>query len=95
MIGCIHPDAQTIIKELQPHLRGEKEYVTSPLWQLYRLSNVDKHRLPHATLHASIGGAYFPDAPSRPPDLSINIGPTKDGAEVASYTPPASETPRK
>jgi hypothetical protein len=93
MIGCIHPEAQTVIKELQPHLRGKKEYATSPLWQLHRLSNVDKHRLPHTTLHASIGGAYFPDAPGLPTDLSVNIGPTKDGAEVASYTPAVGESP--
>lgn len=93
MIGCIHPDAQTIIKKLQPHLRGKKKYATSPLWQLYRLSNLDKHRLLHATLHASVGGAYFPDSPLLPPDLSVNIGPTEDGAEIASYTPSASETP--
>ncbi len=46
-IGCINPRAQVIIKRLQPHNRGHK-FRSDPLWQLHELSNVEKHRLPHA-----------------------------------------------
>lgn len=43
-IRGIHPDAQTIIKSLQPYHRG-KDFASHPLWMLHDLSNIDKHRL--------------------------------------------------
>lgn len=43
-IRGIHPDAQTIIKSLQPYHRG-KDFASHPLWVLHDLSNIDKHRL--------------------------------------------------
>lgn len=42
-IGCVAPTAQTIIKDLQPHQRGQG-YRTDPLWQLNELDRIDKHR---------------------------------------------------
>ena len=48
-IGCIHPDAQAAIKGLQPYNKGN-EFASDPLWKLHRLSNVDKHRVPHVYL---------------------------------------------
>jgi hypothetical protein len=41
-IGGIHPDAQAIIKELQPYHRAE-DFARDPLWLLHRLSNLDPH----------------------------------------------------
>lgn len=43
-IRGIHPDAQAIIKNLQPYHRG-KDFASDPLWVLHELSNIDKHRL--------------------------------------------------
>jgi len=89
-IGCIHPRAQVIIKRLQPYRRGER-YTLHLLWQLHQLSNFDKHRLPHITLLANVAGSYFPNSPTRPPDLKVSLGPVEDGAVVGSYTPPPDE----
>ncbi len=85
-IGCIHPDAQTIIKGLQPHNRGDK-FASHPFWKLYQLSNMDKHRVPHITLLAVSTYADFPEVPGLPGTLTINFGPFEDGAEIATYTP--------
>ncbi len=40
----IAPAAQAVIKSLQPYQRGN-DYASHPLWMLYDLSNIDKHRL--------------------------------------------------
>jgi hypothetical protein len=40
----ITPEAQAVIEELQPYQRGNK-FTSDPLWTLYELSNIDKHRL--------------------------------------------------
>jgi hypothetical protein len=45
-IGCIHPDAQAIIKELQPYERGEEARLYT-LSVLHVLSAKDKHRFPN------------------------------------------------
>lgn len=47
-IGSIHPVAKTIIKDLQPHVRGQ-DYVLDPLWKLHELDRIDKHRSLHLT----------------------------------------------
>lgn len=48
-IGAMHPDAAAIIEGLQPHLRGE-DYADDPLWVLYDLARIDRHRLLHLTV---------------------------------------------
>lgn len=47
-IGGIAPRAQAIIEGLQPYHRGN-DYASDPLWVLYELSNIDKHRRLHLT----------------------------------------------
>ena len=89
-IGCIHPRAQVIIRKLQPY-QHRVTYWLDPLWQLHQLNNVDKHRLPNVIQFATVAGAYFPDSPTRPPDLQVYMGPLTDGARVATYTPPPNE----
>ena len=42
-IGWVHPDAQAVIKRLQPHHRGNA-YASDELWILDQLWNIDKHR---------------------------------------------------
>jgi hypothetical protein len=44
-IGLLNPRVQAIIEELQPYHREDS--VSHPLWKLNRLSNIDKHRVPH------------------------------------------------
>lgn len=85
-IGCIHPRAQAIIKQLQPYNRGDK-FTSDPLWKLQELSNMDKHRAPHITQVAISTWADFPDAPHLPGTININLGSFENGAEIASYTP--------
>jgi hypothetical protein len=46
-IGCIHPDAQTFIKESQPYKRGDRDAPKHILSVLHNLSIKDKHRFPH------------------------------------------------
>jgi len=89
-IGCIHPRAQVIIRRLQPY-QHPTTYWLDPLWQLHQLNNVDKHRLPNVIQFATVAGAYFPDSPTRPPDLQVYMGPLTDGRKVATYTPPPNE----
>jgi hypothetical protein len=88
-IGCIHPDAQTIIKGLQPHNRGD-DFASDPFWKLHRLNNMDKHRAPPITQVAVSSWVDFADAPHLPGTLHINLGPFEDGAEIASYVPQTS-----
>ncbi|MFL5873257.1 MAG: hypothetical protein ACJ75T_07270 [Solirubrobacterales bacterium] len=42
-IGAIHPDARSIIKDLQPHHAGDA-FTEEKLWILDQLWNMDKHR---------------------------------------------------
>ena len=48
-IGAMHPDAAAVIEGLQPHLR-EEDYADDPLWVLYDLARIDRHRLLHLTV---------------------------------------------
>lgn len=48
-LGAIDPKARTIIEGLQPHLRG-KSYADDPLWQLYEVARLDRHRFVHLTV---------------------------------------------
>jgi hypothetical protein len=91
-IGCIHPNAQDIIVELQPY-QHPTTFWLDPLWQLHQLNNVDKHRLPNVIQFATVAGAYFPDSPTRPHNLEVHMGPITDGRRVAIYTPAPNEPP--
>jgi hypothetical protein len=48
-IGAMDPDAATVIEGLQPHCRGD-DYTEDPLWTLYDLARIDRHRLLHLTV---------------------------------------------
>ncbi|MDP9238656.1 MAG: hypothetical protein M3P30_14880 [Chloroflexota bacterium] len=67
LIGEIDPDAQAIIEGLQPYHRGQ-DFRCDPLWMLYQLSNIDKHRLFHLTTWV-IDGANFDVDPGSDVDI--------------------------
>ncbi len=48
-LGAMDPAAATIIEGLQPHQRGNN-YADDPLWVLYDLARIDRHRLLHVTV---------------------------------------------
>lgn len=84
-IGAIHPKAQAIIKELQPHL--EADYRMNHLWALHELDRVGKHRLlpivgANVTKNVvSLGG----DSNANMPHMILLGGPVKDSAPVAYF----------
>jgi len=55
-MGCIGPDARTIIKALQPYNRGNG-YRSDPLWQIHELNRIDKQDvLPIGVVASMIDG---------------------------------------
>jgi hypothetical protein len=85
-IGCIHPRAQTIIKELQPHKTREagENPASHVLAILHDLSVKDKHRFPHlGVLNVGTISFNIPDPyaiPARPV-----FSPVVDRAIVLRY----------
>jgi hypothetical protein len=93
-IGLLDPRAQATIEEWQPYHRGEK-FAAHPLWKLNRLSNVDKHRVPHITSLAMTAFASFPDEDERGlgdgRHTILHAGPIEDGAVIVRFITPRSE----
>jgi hypothetical protein len=54
-----HPEAQAVVKGLQPYHRG-KDFQSDPLWLIHDLDRVSKHRLLHPALGAFGGTTYTP-----------------------------------
>lgn len=68
-IGGLPPQAQTVIKSLQPYHRGN-DFASHPLWKLFELCNIDKHRLLISAFFSSHGLGF------RPIDIpGIKFGP--------------------
>ncbi len=83
-IGGIHPEAQAIIEGLQPYNR-ENQPSPDPLWLLYNLSNVDKHRLFPLTLVQPVGVTVIgPPSPMRQ-NMVFGHGPIEHHAVVLRY----------
>lgn len=85
-IGGVHPDAQAIIKALQPHNRGDPAYLRDPLWILDKLGNIDKHRSLHLIVPAKRGIEIKVTKGSIGPTTYAS-GPVHDGAEVLRFVP--------
>lgn len=83
-IGCIDPRAQAIIKGLQPHNLGDAAS-TDPLWWLQRLSNIDKHRLPHVVLFVPLSIPYAAVGATSPWEIEPIWGPTERRAPIARF----------
>ncbi len=95
-IGGIDPLAQADIEELQPYKRGNN-FASDPLWVLHKLSNFDKHRLPHLTLVLRVATLHFIGdfVPVLPKDIEWTEGPLEDGAVVGRYPPPTGDPQEK
>jgi hypothetical protein len=74
-IGSLPSDAQLIIDKLQPYRNKPPE--DDLLWVLHRLTNDDKHRLPHL-VGAAPRGIAFGDRRGRDMDITMRIGPFDD-----------------
>ncbi len=99
-IGCIHPEAQAFIKELQPYQRGRGGR-RNLLWTLHELSAKDKHRFPHlgvvsaeaVTLAVSVRPGRsrgIPTIPSAVRDMTgvASFEPFEDRAEILRWSVP-------
>ncbi len=85
LLGGIHPCAKAEIERLQPYNRGQK-CTNDPLWQLNKLSNIDKHRLPHPALFATLSSFGF----VAPMGVAVDeiepiFGAVEDRALIARY----------
>ena len=70
-MGCVGPDARTIIKALQPYNRGDG-YRSDPLWQIQELNRIDKQdSLPIGLVASMIDGK--PGFGFVPPQIENNI----------------------
>ncbi len=88
-IAGVHPDAQAIIKALQPYHRPD--FQRDPLWILSKLSNIDKHRLFHLSAWWIGSVDRFPVV-WQPADTNLDVidsgllherGAVKHGTELA------------
>jgi len=99
-ISDLPPDAQAIIKELQPynrsivspsgvvnmHLIGVPRYRGHPLWRLNELARRDRHQALRVISAAtwSAGGSSLTELPFVL-DSSLQMGPFKDGSVIARW----------
>lgn len=81
MIKGIHPAAQTIIEDLQPYYGGKGVRLTA----LNKLSNRDKHRLPHVTLAAPATINFHTTDPRGFPDIEVEWGAIEGRTVIARY----------
>lgn len=88
-IAGIKPEAQTVIEGLQPYHRGDEIAASHDLiWILHKLSNIDKHRLPHLTLAVPRDITFYATHPAGLSGLEITWGAIEDGSVIARYDPP-------
>lgn len=85
-IGTIDPAAQAIIKGLQPC--GSPDYQQDPLWVLYELDRISKHRVLPVVAAAAIGAAVgqgIVDPPYSIRSLICHVDPVEDGASILEF----------
>jgi len=85
-ISGVSADARAIIERLQPYHRRQNPGAKA-LWQLYELSNIDKHRLLHVT-YSSLSGSRFrlsSTEPIRFHGYEFVPGRLKRGAVIARW----------
>lgn len=89
MIRGIHPKAQMIIEELQPHYPDDKEFSAHPLSVLNELSNKDKHRFPHLGI-VSTQSISVIISPAKPEFANVKFshGVVEGRKEIARYSVP-------
>jgi hypothetical protein len=85
-LGGTDPAAAAVIKGLQPHLKGQG-YVDEPLWHLYELARVDRHRFPHLTV-ATLGGLDIGGDNLHIVTMTVSTGRViEDGTELGVVKP--------
>lgn len=62
-IRCLPTTARDAIERMQPYHAGEQRH-QHPLWVLYRLANIDKHKQLPLVIHELTFEAGTPDSPS-------------------------------
>ena len=72
-IGGLPLAAQTIVDGLQPYVRKPAAPHDDPLWILHRLTNDDKHRVPH--LVGGAPGGYEIERRGRDLFIGVTVGP--------------------
>jgi hypothetical protein len=87
-IAGVCDKAAAVIDGLQPFITGESESHQERLWILYKLSNIDKHRVLHLSRFFLKTAEYkF----SHPPDIRVETiermerGPLEDGTVLARF----------
>ncbi len=94
MIRGIHPEAQAIIRQLQPHRPTDNAYPAHPLWLLNELSNKDKHRFPHLGVFGTSGiSAPAPGIGGGRGNVKFNHGVVEGRREIARYLDPYGDRP--
>jgi hypothetical protein len=83
-LGGVAPSAQAKIEWLQPYHRGQW-FRNDPLWQLNKLSNIDKHRLPHPAIFATAAVSYVASVDAATDEIEPIFGAIKDRAPIARY----------
>jgi hypothetical protein len=81
-IGAVHPDAQTIIKGLQPHGLSNG-YTESELWVLHELDNRLKRRTPPLVVTTSSDAGFI--NPKGVTWTEITAGPLEGDTVVARF----------
>jgi len=91
-VGGVCEEAAALIETLQPYNRTDGPPEEHPLWVLYNLNNIDKHRyLNLATLGTTNTQTTLTDAAGHPIfaiqllDHPAGAGPVADGAEIAAF----------
>lgn len=72
-IDGVSPPAKTAIELLQPYQRG-KDFRLDPLWVLYDLARIDRHRLLHLAVVANTG-------------VGLKVGPIAKHENLAGIAP--------
>jgi hypothetical protein len=88
ILNAIPPQAKTIIQRVQPYQRG-KGFDSHPLWWLYELANIDKHRLLLTAALNQLGATFAPNQCINVDVKSLKIdvhgGELKDQTEIVTY----------
>jgi hypothetical protein len=81
------PQILHLVDEVQPYYGHDltpQPFYTSPLWQVNRLNNIDKHRLLLVVLVAlDVGQMWWGGPPT--PDFGVCSGPVVEGSPVAWF----------
>jgi hypothetical protein len=86
-IGSAAPRAQAVIEDLQPYQR-DAAFIDDPLWKLYELSRLNRHRFLHPAIAAFEGAVfdYFNSSNARMgPQIHVYAGLIEGRTEVVRF----------